>query len=109
MQRRKRDWNKLHGEYKLSGLSITAFARSKGIPTSTISTHFRLIEAATDNNDNYDDVVFSKVEVISKDYTDCKSDYGTITLKTGKIDIVLNDDFNEELLTKALKVVCSLC
>jgi len=53
--------------------------------------------------------MFTKVEVLPETVIDTRNEKRAITLRAGKFDIVLDNDFNEELLTKALKVVNSLC
>jgi hypothetical protein len=87
----KCDWNAKIQEYKDSGMSVTAWCRSQGIPDSTFSYHLHKEKPAKPAK-----------------FIELKDASG-ITISCQGLSIEIHPSFDVTTLQKFLKVLTSLC
>ena len=130
------NWNLLREEYRLTDLSLTAFAKEKGIARSTAVNHLKDIDdekknerSAAEQIDDEDDemesfipleildqeaglidgakeVTFIKTSIIEKEAT---ANVPPLELTVSDFSITLPSGFDKNTLRDALEVIRSLC
>ena len=88
----KYDWNAKIQEYKDSGMSVTAWCRSQGIPDSTFSYHLHKEKPAKPAK-----------------FIELKDTSSSITISCRGLSIEIHPSFDVTTLQKILKVLTSLC
>lgn len=100
-------WDKLIEGYRTSGKSAEKWCEEQGFKVHQL--RFQISKRSKMKKDiNTKKVSFLPIEVIpeSNDY----SDYSTsISLKIGKIEICISDNFNPNLLAEVIKTLQPLC
>lgn len=128
------NWNLLREEYRLTDLSLTAFAKEKGIARSTAVNHLKDIDEEKKNErlaaeqieddemesfipleilDQEDDLIdgakevtFIKTSIIEKE---AAANVPPLELTVSDFSITLPSGFDKNTLRDALEVIRSLC
>lgn len=112
------DWNKLYAEYITSGLTINAFATSRGIPNTNLYRNFKRIAETnkkTSGSDADDITEFIPVTLVNDvtcekapDHEHCMQ-YNPITLTIKDCVITLSNSFDKSVLSDILEVIRVSC